>query len=201
MLDQAEIEITLKAAFTQCEQALCPLTEQQKQVILQAVLDSLSSVDGNHNPLDELTLAQRQALLEFITDQEKLNLSWKIRLLNDWLNEQDSGSVQFIREQFGFEWLNRVKPIHWQEYLQQVRITRDKLQVGDLIEISNGLWEWVQDDGQREWFPCRVIELSEVSDDEVNYASCIVRFENGLEYEIQGIYQWNRGNWRFSKSE
>ncbi|MFP5275246.1 hypothetical protein [Coleofasciculus sp.] len=27
----------------------------------------------------------------------------------------------------------------------------------------------------------------------------IVRFDHGMEYEIQGIYEWNRYNWRWIK--
>ncbi|HEY9646662.1 MAG TPA: hypothetical protein V6C88_09845, partial [Chroococcidiopsis sp.] len=26
---------------------------------------------------------------------------------------------------------------------------------------------------------------------------CTVRFDNGMEYEIQGVYEWNRYNWRW----
>ncbi len=30
--------------------------------------------------------------------------------------------------------------------------------------------------------------------------SCRIRFQNGEEWEIQAIYQWNRPNWRLDKS-
>jgi hypothetical protein len=75
-----------------------------------------------------------------------------------------------------------------------------KLKVGDRIEVSNGLWEWVQENGpcSREWFPCTVIGLSQGSDRDRLYYNCVIRFENGTEYEIQGIYQWNRYNWRWA---
>ncbi|WP_416670750.1 hypothetical protein [Egbenema bharatensis] len=26
--------------------------------------------------------------------------------------------------------------------------------------------------------------------------NCLIQFDNGMEYEIQGIYEWNRYNWR-----
>ncbi|MCY7392325.1 MAG: hypothetical protein LH647_12830, partial [Leptolyngbyaceae cyanobacterium CAN_BIN12] len=64
-------------------------------------------------------------------------------------------------------------------------------------------WEWVQDEGpcSREWFLCTVIGILEgeaSSDGQNRHASCIVRFDSGTEYEIQGIYEWNRPNWRWS---
>jgi hypothetical protein len=194
-MDRAEIETALKAAFLHCESLLCPLNEQQKDILLQIFLETPELTEGN--PLDELTLEQRQILLDFIGDREREKISWKSSLLNDWLNDRPSGTVQFIRDRYGLSWLNRVKPMHWQEYLQPVRLTREKLQIGDAIEVSNGLWEWVRvdDPESREWFPCQVIRLQE--EDKPDLASCIIRFEAGEEFEIQGIYQWNRGNWRF----
>jgi hypothetical protein len=194
-MDRTEIETVLKAAFLQCESRLCPLSEQQKEILLEAFFETEELGEGN--PLDELSLEERETLLQFIDDRERENLSWKSSILNDWLNDRPSGSVQFIRDRYGLSWLNRVRPIHWREYLQQIRVTREKLQVGDSIEISNGLWEWVREDDpdSREWYPCQVIGLRDGDGEEP--ASCIVRFEAGEEYEIQGIYQWNRVNWRF----
>jgi hypothetical protein len=191
---------------------LCPLTDQQKQILLQAITEAvtrealLSSTNDNQgrdraNPLDELTPEQRQSLLQFVKEQEKLDRPWKIKLLNDWLHNRDSGAVQFIRDLYGPQWLNRVKPVHLAQYLEAETSLDDlKLKVGDRIEVSNGLWEWVQENGpcSREWFPCTVIGLSQGSDRDRLYYNCVIRFENGTEYEIQGIYQWNRYNWRWA---
>ncbi|MBE9014163.1 hypothetical protein IQ250_28645, partial [Pseudanabaenaceae cyanobacterium LEGE 13415] len=68
-----------------------------------------------------------------------------------------------------------------------------RLNIGDRIEVSNTLWEWVQD-GEEEWYFCTVISLTEA--DTSQNTRCTIRFENGQEYEIQGVYDWNRSNWR-----
>jgi len=196
-MNQAEIEAALKAAFIQCEQAFSPLTDRQKEILLKVVIEQfIASFNTEDNPLDELTSEQRHKLFAFIKDREQENLDWKISLLNDWLNNQDSGAVQFIRNEYGFGWLNRVEAIHLAKYQQY---TDEILKVGDRIEVANLLWEWVQleDPSSCEWFSCLVINLSKVSDRESSYTNCIVRFDNGLELEIQGIYEWNRQNWRF----
>ncbi len=142
------------------------------------------------------------SLFDYVRENEKAELPWKIKLLNDWLHEEHSGSVQFIREVYGFQWLNQVKPIHIAHYLAQLqREDTLRLKVGDSLEVSNGLWEWVQKNGvcPEEWFPCTVIEIFTTEDYQDTYTNCIIRFENGAEYEIQGIYQWNRHNWRWSE--
>jgi hypothetical protein len=200
-LNLSEIKVILEAAILRCEQVGYPLNEQQKAILLETVLESFNPT--TENPLDELSLEQRQTLLEFIFEQEQKNLSWKASLLNDWLNNQDSGNVQFVRFSYGLSWLNRVQPIHWKEYLEQLQITRQKLQIGDRIEVSNRLWEWVQEDDDltQEWYICQVVGLTDVEDEESSYTNCLVRFENGAEFEIEGIYQWNQGNWRFSKPQ
>src|SRR4028119_591438 len=204
----SEIEAVLKVAFIQCETALCPLSDQQKQILLQLVMASVtrdalvSSANSDPdseigNPLDELTPEQRQALLQFVKEQEKLDRPWKIKLLNDWLHNRNSGSVQFIRDRYGPQWLNRIKPIHLAQYFEaETSADGLKLKVGDRIEVSNGLWEWVQENGpcSREWFPCTVVGLSQWSDSDCSYYNCVIRFDNGTEYEIQGVYQWNRYN-------
>jgi hypothetical protein len=208
----AEIKAVLQAAFLECEAVLCPLTDQQKQILLQVVAESVtreslsSSANSDPdseigNPLDELTPEQRQALLQFVKEQEKLDRPWKIKLLNDWLHNRNSGSVQFIRDRYGPQWLNRIKPIHLAQYFEaETSADGLKLKVGDRIEVSNGLWEWVQENGpcSREWFPCTVVGLSQWSDSDCSYYNCVIRFDNGTEYEIQGVYQWNRYNWRWS---
>jgi hypothetical protein len=204
-----EIEVVLQAAFIQCEALLCPLSEQQKQILLQVVMESVTretlrlSVNGERdtaNPLDELTPQERQALLEFVQREEQRNRPWKIKLLNDWLHNRESGSVQFIRDNYGPQWLNRVKSRHLAQYFDAETSSDGlRLKVGDRIEVSNGLWEWVQDEGPctREWFPCRVVKVSQHSQGDGLYYNCVIRFDNGSEYEIQGVYQWNRYNWRW----
>lgn len=226
----AEIEATLEAAFAQCEVAGLPLDDEQKQVLLRAAIAfagqqqttdgrSLNSNGLNNglNPLDDLTPVQRQAFLQFVDDQNRAGLSWKAKLLNDWLQGQDSGPIQFIREAYGIQWLDQVQPIHLSQYAER----SVALKVGDRIEVSNGLWEWVQDDGpcERQWFPCMVISLADGTaaprdiepenpqpentlEPENTPAGdrqphCVVRFDNGMEYEIQGVYEWNRYNWRW----
>jgi hypothetical protein len=209
----SEIEAALQAAFSQCEEAVCPLSDRQKQILLQVVVKELlgaqqenpASGDENANganPLEELTPEQIQALLQFVKEQERQNRSWKITLLNDWLNNQDSGAMQFLRDRYGFGWLYRIQPVHLAEYYEREGKQGLNLKVGDRIEVSNGLWEWVQENGpcSREWFPCTVVGVYETTESGVSHTNCIIRFENGSEYEIQGIYEWNRFNWQWPKN-
>ncbi|MBD2666317.1 hypothetical protein B6N60_01668 [Richelia sinica FACHB-800] len=198
-----EIDTALQMAFNQCCASGCPLSEQQKQILLQIVEQfqgNSTTLSDADNPLDELTSEEVTALLEFVTTEQEQNRFWKVQLLNDWLQAKDSGRVQFIRDRYGLQWLNRVQLHHFDKYAD----TRDsiKLKVGDRIEVSNALWEWVQDNGpcQREWFPCIVIEVNEINNGNESLTTCLIRFLNGTEYEIQGIYEWNRCNWRASKS-
>jgi hypothetical protein len=197
-MNPAEIETALRAAFIQCEQSFYPLSDRQKEILLKVVIEQLiKPQDGENNPLDDLTSEQRQLLFQFIREQERQDSDWKIALLNDWLNNQNSGSVQF--KEYGFIWLSRIEPIHLEAYQQQG--DRD-LNLDDRIEVCNALWEWIQqeDPSSYEWFPCKVMGISQVVGDELSYTSCIVRFGNGLELEIQGIYEWNRQNWRFPEN-
>ena len=190
-MNPADLEAALKAAFSCCDYNFCPLSEEQKQIMLQVIEDLIEQKaladNRSNNPLDELSSEQRQSFWQYIQVQEQQNLSWKAQLLNDWLQGRDSGSMQFIREVYGFEWLNRIKPGHIAKYAQEVL----KLKLGDRIEVSNGLWEWVQETGpcSREWFSCTVIAVDETN--------CTIRFNNGAEYQIQGAYNWNRYNWRW----
>jgi hypothetical protein len=218
-----EIEAALREAFGECEAIGYPLEAVQKQVLLQALIRWIESQtkfrveqgglgedavlgapkSTGLNPLEELTLSQRQVLLHFIQTQAQENRSWKAQLLNDWLNNRDSGDLQFIRQSYGLQWLEQVQPVHIAQYAGEVLMP---LQVGDRIEVSNSLWEWVQadiPDGQ-EWFLCTVISVTEPAELQPDSgdrlaASCTIRFDNGMEYEIQGIYEWNRYNWRRSK--
>ncbi|MEH2439131.1 hypothetical protein [Nostoc sp.] len=196
-----EIEASMLAAFNDCDAASCPLTDTQKQILLQ-VIEQIqgsytSGVSSIANPLDELTPEELEAFLQFVKDEEQRNRTWKVQLLNDWLLENHSGTVQFIRKRYGLQWLNRVQSCHFDKYSYFEDAL--KLRVGDRIEVSNALWEWVQEDGpcKREWFPCMVIKVEEISNGDDSSTNCVVRFFNGAEYEIQGIYEWNRYNWRW----
>lgn len=207
-MTKAEIEAALQAAFSQCDATGFPLNENQKQILLDIaevlipdLLRSSTKVAAETvNPLDNLTPEQRQALLEFVAECNELNASWKTRLLNDWLLGRDSGPVQFVREQYGPQWLETIQPIHLAAYDQETQVLRVK--VGDRLEVSNSLWEWVPEPSScdREWLRCTVIRVFESSDPERSYVSCTVRLENGLEYDINGMYDWNRHNWRWPKA-
>lgn len=195
MLD-ADWDAILNTAFAECEALGQPLNAQQQMLLRQAIA-RIAQPNGisTPNPLEELSPEERQTLLDFIHEQEQLNRPWKAQLLNDWLAGHDSGSVQFLRDAYGLAWLERVQPEHVLAYRQP-----QQLRVGDRIEVANSLWEWVQEDGPclREWVPCTVIHVEEYPSEERPINRCTVRFDNGMEYEIQGIYDWNRYNWRWS---
>ncbi|MBI4782124.1 MAG: hypothetical protein HY785_12505 [Oscillatoriophycideae cyanobacterium NC_groundwater_1537_Pr4_S-0.65um_50_18] len=212
-----EIEATLREAFGTCDAIGYPLEAVQKQVLLQALLGELQSSEAAGgsaegageadlaNPLDDLTFEERQILLHFIQNQNRENSSWKAQLLNDWLHNRDSGKMQVLRQRYGLQWLEKIQPSHIAVYADELT----NLKVGDRIEVSNRLWEWVQNDdsSNQEWFVCTVIHLSEAATegddgeqgDDRPPTSCTVQFENGMEYAIQGIYEWNRYNWRWVK--
>ncbi len=196
-----EIETALQAAFNSCNAASCPLTDMQKQILLRVIEqiqeDSNSKISDVANPLDELDSEELSAFLKFVKTNEQQNRTWKVQLLNDWLHDHDSGNVQFIRDRYGLPWLNRVESYHFDKYSYIEDAL--KLRVGDRIEISNGLWEWVQEDGpcKRQWFLCIVLQIDQVHDSDGLPTNCVVRLYNGSEYEISGIYQWNRYNWRW----
>ena len=206
-MTKAEIEAILRAAFAQCEGTGWPLSEPQQQILLGMVEALMQLQSGDRslptepNPLDELTAEQRRALLQFVQEQEQQNHVWKAQLLNDWLHNRDSAAVQFIRDQYGLPWLERVKPAHLAVYAEQENAVLT-VKVGDRIEVCNSLWEWVQESGPcaPEWFLCTVIGMAEKTDNGQPYTSCLIRFDNGMEYEIQGIYRWNRYNWRWPQA-
>jgi hypothetical protein len=207
-MSDADLQALLQTAFSQCEAADCALNEQQKQILLAAAVDALKRFQAKTatateqvNPLDELAEQDRRSLLKFIRQQEQQDQSWKVKLLNDWLQGKDSGSVQFIRDRYGVQWLDSIQPIHLAKYSDLENTENQTLKLGDRIEISNALWEWVQEDGpcSREWFPCRVVGLPGAESDDHTRINCIVRFDTGAEYEIQGVYDWNRPNWRWVK--
>jgi hypothetical protein len=202
-MTSAEIAAALQAAFQDCDTADAPLTQTQKQILLEVVTrwvddrSAHSTTVATDNPLDALTEPERQILLQFIQETDRPDYSWKVQLLNDWLQGQPSGAVQFVRERYGLQWLEQVQPFHVTYYLERDGNVLVKLKVGDRIEVCNALWEWVQESGpcDRQWFPCTVIQAFE--EEASATARCIVRFDNGSEYEIQGIYDWNRYNWRW----
>lgn len=204
-MTKAEIEAALQAAFSHCDFTGCTLTEQQKQILLQVaevlsqgLSNSLaSSAVQADNPLDELTPEQRQALLQFVAQFDQNSNSWKTQLLNDWLQGRNSGSVQFVRDRYGLQWLETIKPKHLAAYAPDESALKVKL--GDRLEVSNSLWEWVPatDPEGREWLTCTVIRVFETSDNERACLNCTIRLSNGLEYDINGMYDWNRSNWRW----
>ncbi len=232
-MTQSKLEAALNAAFNQCAAALHPLSDRQKQILLQVVLAAMQfeqegqqpdhdrrAVAGEanriSNPLEQLTPDEKQAFLSFLKQQESQNQpwKWKISLLNDWLEGRSSGVVQFIRERYGIQWLEQITPDQVATYLKANNSDGLKLKLGDRIEVTNGLWEWVQESGpcSREWFPCTVVSIrdatenhdadSPLRDSSANASgngetSCIIRFGDGTEYEMQGIYDWNRPNWRW----
>jgi hypothetical protein len=195
-----EIETALQAAFNSCDAASCPLTDTQKQILLRVIEQIRGDTNSQlniANPLDELSPEELAAFLKFVQATEAQNCTWKVQLLNDWLHENDSGNVQFIRESYGLAWLNRVEAYHFNKYCHIEEAL--KLRVGDRIEVCNALWEWVQDDGpcQRQWFGGIVLQIDELADGDGLPSNCVVRLYNGCEYQIPGIYQWNRYNWRW----
>lgn len=200
----ADIEAILTEAFSQCTLEGEPLSHRQQQILLSLVGSDVMAAfnraiahDEAHasvqNPLDDLTPEQRRAFMAYVQVQGASNMGWKVQLLNDWVEGRDSGSVQFIREEYGLSWLEQIQPTHIYQYLETESL---RLHVGDRIEVSNALWEWVQK-GAQEWFSCLVIALDEESSPMGRaHTRCTVRFDNGMEAEIQGIYDWNRYNWR-----
>jgi len=202
-MDYQEIQSAIEAVLRRCEQGQIPLSNEQADILQQVLIERFtsSSVDfpDEANPLDELTPEQRDALLEFIVEQGEC--PWKAKIFNDWLQGRDSGKIQFLREEYGPQWLNRVQPYHVAQYLEQSdRAEQVQLTVGDRIEVSNLLWEWVQDENTQEWFPCTVVNLSQGEYTGHRYQNCTIRFDNGAEWEIPGIYQWNRYYWRLAQT-
>jgi hypothetical protein len=197
-----EMESAMHAAFNQCDAANCPLTDQQKEILMQMVeqMQLDSNFDGfDENPLNELAPEELQLFLGFVKKQEAQNVSWKVQLLNDWLQGEDSGEVHFIRQRYGLQWLDRLERRHFDTVSFGNPL---KLKVGDRIEVCNALWEWVPPSGsfqEGEWYPCTVIHIKEVNEGSDLVSNCTVRFQNGAEYEIPGIYQWNQSNWRWAK--
>lgn len=204
-MEYQQIQSLLDKILNRCEQGQSPLSKQQREVIEQVLLETLTESNDDlpqeDNPLDELSPEQREALLEFIIEQGEE--PWKSRLLDDWLKQRDSGKVQFLRDEYGPQWLNRVEPHHIAQYLESSDHAKElNLKIGDRIEVCNLIWEWVQDANpeNQDWYPCTVINLFEEQYQGYRYQNCIIRFDNGAELEIPGIYDWNQYNWRWAQN-
>jgi hypothetical protein len=209
-MSPAEVYALLNAAFRQCSQQGNPLTAEQQAVFLElaaAMLGPISDeVSAIANPLDELSEEERRSLLTFIAEQDNQGTSWRAALLNDWLQGNDSGQVQFIRERYGPLWLDRITDTHINQYLNQTTpaYQQRQLKVGDRIEVSNRLWEWVKEGTpcDEEWVACTITSVSMPSETDLQPATvnCVVRFDNGIEYEIQGMNAWNAYSWRWMEA-
>jgi hypothetical protein len=226
-MSPSELETALQDAFRECDAIGVPLNAQQQQILLQlltrleAQAESAGQIkrselesseppescaivpppSSNSNPLDDLTPDQRRSLLHFIQENNRQNRPWKAQLLNDWLHSRDSGKMQFIRQHYGLQWLERIQPIHIAQYADEIAML---LKIGDRIEVANRLWEWIRPDEAEnlEWVVCTVIGIAEMTESDAayeSYTNCTIRFDNGMEYEVQGIYEWNRYNWRWLK--
>ena len=135
-----EIEVALQSAFNRCDAARCPLTDGQKMILLQVVSkqfneNSSQGLLDDVNPLKELDSKELEIFSRYVKEQEQQNRSWKVQLLNDWLQEKDSGVVQFIRKRYGIQWLSRIEKYHFDELSTEASL---KLKVGDCIEVCNG---------------------------------------------------------------
>ena len=136
-----EIEAVLQAAFRRCRDEGCPLDDRQQQIVLQAIrqLNNVSP-SAESNPLDELEPEECRALLEFVKEQELQKLSWKVTLLEDWLQGRNSGAVQFVRDRLGTAWLNRVQPFHLEAYEDVLEEGNLGLRVGDRLAEGDSGW-------------------------------------------------------------
>jgi hypothetical protein len=179
-MKESDLDALLDTAFQQCESLGQSLSEEQKWILRTSLKQTIRT-----NPLEQLQPEQRSSLLQFA----QTNAEWKTVILNDWLQSRDSGTVQFIRDEYGMEWLNSITAADLAAY----RSAETILRIGDRIEVSNALWEWVQDNDY-DWVSCTVIGLNE--SDNSQEVSGVIRFDNGQEFEIQGLYDWNRSNWR-----
>jgi hypothetical protein len=196
------LELALEAAFRQCGTAGMALNDVQRQILQQVtqtvLLKALSNpdiADLDENPLEALTEDQRQILLSFVSECDRTTQDWKTVLFNDWLQGRESGQVQFLRDRYGFDWINRVQR---QDIAAYEEGDAQELRVGDRLEVSSRLWEWIPEDlgEEPEWLPCTVVHLTQPDDLEVPTLSGTVQFENGVELEIQGLNDWNKSNWR-----
>jgi hypothetical protein len=195
------LEQALEAAFRQCGTAGMALNDVQRQILQQVTqtvllkaLTNPDAIDSEENPLKALTADQRETLLSFIEQCDRTTQDWKTVLFNDWLQGRDSGSVQFLRDRYGFDWINRVQR---QDIAAYIETDEPELRIGDRLEVSSRLWEWIPEDlgEEPEWLPCTLVHLTQPEDPETTLNGT-VQFENGVELEVQGLNDWNKSNWR-----
>ncbi len=201
---KVQVQNALQAAFRQCETVGSPLNDVQKQVIqqvtqtllLKAIVDPTQSLEPSANPLADLLPDQRQAFLDYVTECTLKDQDWKTALFNDWVEGRHSGTVQFLRDRYGLDWVNQIQPQHLVTY---VATPLSALNVGDRIEVSSRLWEWIpeQTNEEPEWVVCTLIELYETQDTEISHLDGTVQFANGMELAITGLNEWNQNNWRW----
>jgi hypothetical protein len=196
------LEQALEAAFRQCATAGMALNDVQRQILQQVTqtvlikaLTTPDEIDPDENPLKTLTEDQRQTLLDFVTECDRNAQDWKTTLFNDWLQGRDSGSVQFLRDRYGFDWIDRVRR---QDITTYAETEEQELKIGDRLEVSSRLWEWIPEDlgEEPEWIVCTLINLTYPDSIVTTPISGIVQFENDLVLEIEGLNDWNKGNWR-----
>ncbi len=198
------LQASLEAGFKHCDSLGQSLSETQRQVLRQVVTSRLqvglrqpTAPEPISNPLEALTPEQRQSLFDYIAACDATGENWKTQLLNDWLYNRDSGAVQFIRDRFGADWLQQVQAQHLALYIDTPSA---QLQVGDRIELANRLWEWVPSEGaELEWYPGTVIRLFEITAAGNPLLSGTIRMDNGWEFDLHGLYDWNRPNWRWPR--
>lgn len=195
------LEQALDAAFRQCSTAGMALNDVQRQILQQVTqtvllkaLTNPDAIDSEENLLESLTEAQREILLSFIEQCDRTTQDWKTVLFNDWLQGRDSGTVQFLRDHYGFDWINRVQR---QDIAAYIETDQQELRIGDRLEVSSRLWEWIPEDlgEEPEWLPCTLVNLTQPEDPETTLNGT-VQFENGVELDIEGLNDWNKSNWR-----
>jgi hypothetical protein len=200
------LEQALEAAFRQCATTGMALNDVQRQILQQVTqtvlikaLTNPDAVDPDDNPLDTLTEDQRQTLLDFVAECDRNAQDWKTILFNDWLQGRDSGPVQFLRDRYGFDWINRVQRQDIDAYAEA---KEQALKIGDRIEVSSRLWEWIPEDlgEEPEWIVCTLIDLTQPDSTGATPISGTVQFGNDLVLEIEGLNDWNKGNWRRAPS-
>jgi hypothetical protein len=99
-----------------------------------------------------------------------------------------------LRDRYGLDWINRVQP---QDIAAYIETDEPELRIGDRLEVSSRLWEWIPENlgEEPEWLPCTLVQLTQPKDPETTLNGT-VQFENGVELEIQGLNDWNKSNWR-----
>lgn len=75
--------------------------------------------------LDELNAEQRAAVVQF---RERFGRSWKAKLMDGWLRAAYPGALQSIRNEYGPEWLTKVRESDFEgnKSVQKLRLGRPK---------------------------------------------------------------------------